>query len=119
MDHYHRYKEDVALFDEMGFKVYRFSMSPLVSPKHTSFSEYIPPCIWARIFPNADDPAPNEEGLIFYENLLKELILPYALLTEEGKIIWMNRRFMEITGKGREYSRNISTITHKPPQKLP
>jgi len=44
------------------------------------------------------------------KNLLKELILPYALLTEEGKIIWMNRRFMEITGKGREYSRNISTI---------
>ncbi len=55
VDHYHRYKEDVALFAEMGFKVYRFSIS------------------WARIFPNADDPAPNEEGLIFYENLLKEL----------------------------------------------
>ena len=34
------------------------------------------------------------------KNLLKELILPYALLTEEGKIIWMNRQFMEITGKG-------------------
>lgn len=44
------------------------------------------------------------------KNLLKELILPYALLTEEGKIIWMNRQFMEITGKGPEYSRSIATI---------
>lgn len=44
------------------------------------------------------------------KNLLKELILPYALLTEEGKIIWMNRQFMEITGKGPEYSRSITTI---------
>lgn len=52
------------------------------------------------------------------KNLLKELILPYALLTEEGKIIWMNRRFMEITGKGREYSRNISTIIPELSKKL-
>lgn len=55
IDHYHRYKEDIALFAEMGFKVYRFSIS------------------WSRIFPNADDPTPNEEGLAFYEDLLKEL----------------------------------------------
>ncbi|MBO5034271.1 MAG: glycoside hydrolase family 1 protein, partial [Oscillospiraceae bacterium] len=47
VDHYHRYKEDIALFAEMGFKVYRFSVS------------------WARIFPNADDETPNEEGLVF------------------------------------------------------
>ncbi len=52
------------------------------------------------------------------KNLLKEMILPYALLTEEGKIIWMNRRFMEITGKGREYSRNISTIIPELSRKL-
>lgn len=55
IDHYHRYKEDIALFAEMGFKVYRFSIS------------------WPRIFPNGDDREPNEEGLVFYENLLKEL----------------------------------------------
>lgn len=55
VDHYHRYKEDIALFAEMGFKVYRFSIA------------------WTRIFPNADDEEPNEEGLRFYENLLKEL----------------------------------------------
>ena len=39
------------------------------------------------------------------KNLLKELVLPYALLTEEGKIIWMNRKFMEVAEKGPEYSR--------------
>jgi len=44
------------------------------------------------------------------KNLLKELVLPYALLTEEGKIIWMNRKFMEVAEKGPEYSRNISSI---------
>ncbi len=55
VDHYHRYREDIALFAQMGFKVYRFSIS------------------WARIFPNADDEEPNEKGLAFYENLLKEL----------------------------------------------
>ena len=52
------------------------------------------------------------------KNLLKELVLPYALLTEEGRIIWMNRRFMEITGKGKEYSRNISTVIPELSRKL-
>lgn len=55
IDFYHRYKEDIKLFAEMGFKVYRFSIS------------------WARIFPNADDEKPNEKGLQFYENVLLEL----------------------------------------------
>lgn len=44
-DQYHRYKEDIALFAEMGMKVYRLSIS------------------WARIYPNGDDEKPNEEGL--------------------------------------------------------
>lgn len=44
------------------------------------------------------------------KNLLKELELPYALLGEEGKIIWMNREFMRITGKKKDYSRSITTI---------
>ena len=55
VDHYHHYKEDIALFAEMGFKAYRMSVS------------------WARIFPNADDETPNEKGLLFYENVFKEL----------------------------------------------
>lgn len=44
------------------------------------------------------------------KNLLKELALPYALLGEDGKIIWMNRKFREITEKGAEYRRGISSI---------
>lgn len=54
IDHYHHYKEDIALFAEMGFKVYRMSVS------------------WARIFPNGDDEKPNEKGLEFYRNVFLE-----------------------------------------------
>ncbi|MCW6660405.1 6-phospho-beta-glucosidase [Aerococcaceae bacterium NML191292] len=54
IDMYHRYKEDIALFAEMGFKVYRLSIS------------------WSRIFPKGDELEPNEKGLQFYENLFKE-----------------------------------------------
>ena len=54
-DFYHRYKEDIALLAEMGFKVYRMSIA------------------WSRIFPNGDDAEPNEEGLQFYDNVFDEL----------------------------------------------
>lgn len=54
IDFYHRYKEDVALFAEMGFKILRTSIS------------------WPRIFPTGDDLLPNEEGLIYYDNLFAE-----------------------------------------------
>ena len=54
IDHYHRYKEDIKLFAEMGFKVYRMSVS------------------WARIFPNGDDENPNQKGLDFYRNVFNE-----------------------------------------------
>lgn len=55
VDFYHRYKEDIALFGEMGFKTFRLSIS------------------WARIFQNGDDLQPNEEGLQFYDNVFDEL----------------------------------------------
>lgn len=55
IDHFHRYAEDIALFAEMGFSVYRFSIA------------------WSRIFPNGDEETPNEEGLAFYDRLLDEL----------------------------------------------
>ena len=55
VDFYHHYKEDIALFGEMGFKTFRLSIS------------------WARIFPNGDDLQPNEEGLQFYDNIFDEL----------------------------------------------
>ena len=46
VDFYHHFKEDIALFAEMGFKTYRLSLS------------------WSRIFPNGglEDEAPNEAG---------------------------------------------------------
>ena len=55
IDFYHRYAEDIALFAEMGFKVFRFSIA------------------WSRIFPGGDDAEPNEEGLAFYDRVLDEL----------------------------------------------
>ena len=55
IDFYHRYAEDIALFAEMGFKVFRFSIA------------------WSRIFPLGDETEPNEEGLAFYDRVLDEL----------------------------------------------
>ncbi|MBM7687477.1 6-phospho-beta-glucosidase [Enterococcus ureilyticus] len=55
IDSYHRYKEDIALFAEMGFKVYRMSIA------------------WSRIFPKGDEETPNEAGLQFYDDVFDEL----------------------------------------------
>ncbi|WP_192457138.1 glycoside hydrolase family 1 protein [Musicola keenii] len=55
IDFYHHYQEDLALFAEMGFKVLRVSIA------------------WSRIFPTGEDLEPNEAGLIFYENLFREM----------------------------------------------
>ncbi|MEC0127556.1 6-phospho-beta-glucosidase [Paenibacillus pabuli] len=56
IDFYHRYKEDIALFAEMGFKCFRLSVA------------------WARIFPNGDETEPNEAGLQFYDDVFDELL---------------------------------------------
>lgn len=55
IDFYHRYADDIALFAEMGFKTFRFSIA------------------WSRIFPRGDEETPNQEGLAFYDQLLDEL----------------------------------------------
>ena len=55
IDFYHRYAEDIALFAEMGFTVFRFSIA------------------WSRIFPRGDEAEPNEAGLAFYDRVLDEL----------------------------------------------
>ena len=55
IDFYHRYKEDIALLAEMGFKMLRISLA------------------WSRIFPNGDEQEPNEKGLEFYDRLFDEL----------------------------------------------
>lgn len=54
-DHYHRYKEDIALMAEMGFKVYRFSIS------------------WSRILPKGIGEV-NPEGIQFYSDLIDECL---------------------------------------------
>ncbi|HIZ96245.1 MAG TPA: 6-phospho-beta-glucosidase [Candidatus Ligilactobacillus excrementavium] len=54
IDFYGHYKEDIALFAEMGFKCFRTSIA------------------WTRIFPNGDETKPNEEGLKFYDDLFAE-----------------------------------------------
>jgi len=80
IDFYHHYREDVALFAEMGFKCFRTSIA------------------WTRIFPKGDELTPNEEGLKFYDDLFDECLkyniepivtlshfeLPYYLVTQYG-----------------------------------
>jgi beta-glucosidase len=82
-DHYHRYKEDVALMRSIGANAYRFSIA------------------WPRIFPQGTG-TPNARGLDFYARLVDELVaagiapfatlyhweLPQALQDKGG---WQNR----------------------------
>lgn len=56
IDFYHRYKDDIRMFAEMGFKVFRTSIA------------------WSRIFPLGDEAEPNEKGLQFYDDLFDELL---------------------------------------------
>ncbi len=88
IDHYHRYKEDIGLFAEMGFKCYRFSIS------------------WSRIFPKGDEQEPNEAGLNFYDCLIDECIknkiepvitishyeIPLYLVNKYGS--WANKKMI-------------------------
>lgn len=55
IDHYHRYRSDIALMREIGVQAYRFSIS------------------WPRLFP-AGDGAPNMAGLDFYTRLVDTLL---------------------------------------------
>lgn len=89
IDFYHRYKEDIALLAEMGFKVFRMSIN------------------WTRIFPNGDDEKPNEKGLDFYEDVFRELKkygieplvtishyeTPYAMTKKFNS--WMDRKAID------------------------
>lgn len=54
IDFYHHYAEDIALFAEMGFKVFRFSIN------------------WTRIYPTGEEAQPNEKGLEFYDRVIAE-----------------------------------------------
>lgn len=72
IDFYNRYKEDIALFGEMGFRVFRTSIA------------------WSRIFPKGIEEEPNEEGLQFYDNVFDELakynITPLITLTHTSEM---------------------------------
>ena len=89
-DHYHRYKEDVALMRSIGANAYRFSIA------------------WPRIFPDGTG-QPNAKGLEFYNRLVDELVsagiapfptlyhwdLPQALQDKGG---WQNRDTVKAFG---------------------
>ena len=89
IDFYHHYKEDIALFAEMGFKTFRMSLA------------------WTRIFPNGDESEPNEAGLAFYEDVFREcqkygieplvtithFDCPIHLIKEYGG--WRNRKLID------------------------
>ena len=88
IDFYHHYQEDIALFAEMGFKVFRLSIA------------------WSRIFPKGDEAEPNAAGLAFYDRVIDELLahnivplvtlshyeLPLHLAQEYGG--WTNRKLI-------------------------
>ena len=88
VDFYNRYREDIALLGEMGFKTFRISIA------------------WTRIFPKGDESEPNEAGLQFYENVFKEMHkhnieplvtithfdIPVHLIKEYGG--WRNRKLI-------------------------
>ncbi len=89
IDFYHRFREDIALFAEMGFKCLRISIA------------------WSRIFPNGDEETPNEEGLKFYDEMFDEMIkhgiepvvtichfdTPIGIIEKFGG--WKNRKFVD------------------------
>lgn len=54
-DHYHHYKEDIALMAQMGFKAYRFSIA------------------WTRILPSGEGEV-NKAGVDFYNNIINECL---------------------------------------------
>lgn len=101
IDFYHRYKDDIKMLADTGMNCFRFSVS------------------WSRIFPNGDDTQPNEEGIAFYENLLKELKkyhmepvvtishfdVPMHLVTEYGG--WYNRKLIDF------YTRYAETVMER------
>ena len=90
IDFYHHYEEDIALFAEMGFNMFRMSIS------------------WSRIFPNGDDEEPNEAGLAFYDKVfdccrehgieplvtLSHYEMPYHLVEKYNG--WESRELIEL-----------------------
>ena len=100
IDFYHRYKEDIALFAEMGFKVFRTSIA------------------WTRIFPTGTETEPNEKGLQFYDNLFDELnkngIQPLVTISHYEMPLYLVEKYggwrsRELIGFFENYCRTIFT----------
>ena len=97
-DFYHHYKEDIALLKEMGFKMFRLSIS------------------WSRIYPTGEEDKPNQAGLDFYRNVFTELrnagIEPLVsiwhfdtpLALEEKYGDWLDRKYIAL------YEKYVTTI---------
>ena len=89
IDFYHRYKEDLALFSELGFKTLRLSIA------------------WTRLFPTGEEEYPNEKGIVFYQAVFKEMkrlgIIPIVTLSHYEMPLalslnyngWVNRRVID------------------------
>ena len=89
IDFYHTFREDLALMGQMGMKCFR-----------TSFN-------WTRIFPKGDEHEPNEDGLVFYDELIDAIVdngmepvmtishyeIPVHLVLEYGG--WANRKLVD------------------------
>lgn len=75
-DHYHRFREDVAIMKELGLKSYRFSLS------------------WSRIIP--EEGKINEKGIAFYSALIDELLAagiePLITLYHWDLPVWMDKK---------------------------
>ena len=100
IDFYHRYKEDIKMFAEMGFKTFRLSIA------------------WSRIFPNGDDKKKKKKGLEFYDRVFDELakygIEPLVTLSHYETPLalaknydgWVNR---DLIGFFENYARTVFT----------
>ncbi|KLN91366.1 glycoside hydrolase family 1 protein [Enterococcus cecorum] len=84
-DHYHHYKEDVALMKEAGFTSYRFSIA------------------WPRIYPD-NSSVPNQKGIDFYNHLIDELkangIEPIVTLYHYDMPVWVDKEYNGWYGRG-------------------
>ncbi|MDW6005345.1 6-phospho-beta-glucosidase [Vibrio mangrovi] len=90
IDFHGRYKKDIKLFAEMGFKCFRTSIA------------------WTRIFPTGEEETPCEAGLQFYDNMFDELLkygiepvitlshfeMPYHLARKYDG--WMSRKVIDL-----------------------
>ncbi len=86
IEFYKHYKEDISLLSEMGFKVFRMSIS------------------WSRIYPTGEEDTPNEEGLKFYENVFNEChkhgIEPLVTMTHYDIPLELVKKYNGWEGRG-------------------